>query len=82
MRIRREDAYQAIIRAPGVCYHQVDRALDDPRQLLTVHGWSELAALERFRREVSPRLEAALARLGASVDRFTGIVVAEHDLGT
>ena len=75
-----EDSYQAVGAMPGICYHEVNRAVDDPSHFLTVHGWVTLADLERFRRDVGPRLEAAVTDLGAVVDLFTGVVVAEYRL--
>jgi quinol monooxygenase YgiN len=74
-----EDSYQAVSAMPGVCYYQVGRSFENPSRFLAVHGWSALTDLERFRRDASPDLEAVLATLGGAVDRFTGVVLAEHD---
>ena len=73
-----EDSYEAIRATSGICYHELNRAVDDPSHFLIVHGWSTLADLERFRGDVGPRLEAAVTDLGAVVDLFTGVVVAEY----
>ena len=78
----RGDAYEEAIRAPGLRCLQLDRALAAPSLSLTGRGWAALDDLERFRREVAPRHEATLAGIGASVDRFTGDVVADTNLIT
>ena len=78
----REESFQAVSAMPGLCYHEVNRAVDDPSHFLTVHGWSTLADLDRFRAGVGPRLRAAEADLGAVVDLFAGVVVAEYRVPT
>jgi hypothetical protein len=42
------------------------------------HSWRRLDDLERFRRQAGPAHERHLATLEATIDRFTGALVAEY----
>ena len=74
----REDVYRAIAGMPGIVYQTLNQGVDDPSRFLSVHGWAALADLGRFRAEISPPLEGVLTTLGALVDLFTGVVIAEY----
>lgn len=50
----------------GYCY----QGRDNPDYYLTVRGWDSPAALERFLRDMAPRVTASLRGLGATVDHY------------
>lgn len=67
------------IRAqPGVISHEIYRSVDVPRTYLVSHSWRRLEDLERFRRETGGAHDERLATFGATIDRFTGALIAEY----
>jgi quinol monooxygenase YgiN len=63
---------------PGLISHEIYRSVDSPRTYLVSHSWRRLEDLERFRREAGPAHAQRLAALGATIDRFTGVLIAEY----
>jgi heme-degrading monooxygenase HmoA len=70
-----------VIPSPGLVCHEVYRTLKRPSVYVVMHRWRDFADLDQFRRETSPRLERTLADLGATLERFTGQLVAEFPIG-
>jgi quinol monooxygenase YgiN len=67
-----------VVASPGLIHHQVFRTLKSPPEFIVIHQWRQLADLEQFRGETGPRLERTLDGLGATVEWFTGNLVAEY----
>jgi quinol monooxygenase YgiN len=67
-----------VIPSPGLICHEVYRTLKRPPEYIVVHRWQRLADLERFRQHTSPGLQRSLDELGATLERFTGHLVAEY----
>ncbi|MCC7371574.1 MAG: antibiotic biosynthesis monooxygenase [Chloroflexi bacterium] len=62
--------------SPGLISHDVFRAGAQAGQLVIVHGWESLAALEAFRTDTRERHGEILNPLLTSVERFVGSVTA------
>jgi hypothetical protein len=45
-----------------------------------VHRWRHLGDLERFRQDTDRREDQRLSELGATLERFTGVLVAQYPL--
>ena len=45
-----------------------------------VHRWRHLVDLERFRQDTGRRQDQRMAELGATLERFTGVLVAQYPL--
>ncbi len=72
------DGRAQTITAPGLIAHEIYRSLVPPRTYLVVHSWRHLTDLERYRQRAGPEHERRLAALRATIDRFTGALVAEY----
>ena len=66
--------------APRAVAHDAYRTLKAPPRYIVVHRWHQLADLERFRRDTSQREDRRLSELGATLERFTGALVAQYPL--
>jgi quinol monooxygenase YgiN len=73
-----EDAHREVKSADGLIRRELFRSRTHVGQLLLVHSWRSLADLERFRARYSAQAE--LARLGATVERFTGMLTTEFSV--
>jgi quinol monooxygenase YgiN len=71
------ETHQRIERSPGLLAHEVFQVGEEPGALLGVHSWRSLRDLERFRAEDGPGYGAALAELGVTITRFTGLIAAQ-----
>ncbi len=58
--------------APGFVLRYFGQDEDEPTRLILLRGWESLAALEDFRRDVAPHLEAEWFKHGTTVERFMG----------
>lgn len=72
-----KEAHQQIERSQGLLSHEVFQVGAAPGSLLGVHSWRSLRDLERFRSEDGPGYGAALAELGVTITRFTGLIAAQ-----
>ena len=75
-----QQARTEVIPSPGLISHEAYRTVTSPPDFIVIHHWEHLGDLERFRRETSPRLEGTLTDLGATLERFTGHLVAEYPM--
>jgi heme-degrading monooxygenase HmoA len=73
----RQQGQADVIPSPGLVGHELYRTLEHPPIYVVMHRWRDFADLDRFRRDISPRLQRTLADLGATLERFTGQLVAE-----
>lgn len=64
--------------APGLVSHEVYVTTDPPITYLSIHSWRLTSDLQRFRSETGALNERRLAEVGATLDRFTGALVAEY----
>lgn len=62
----------------GLVSHDVFRVGMQPGQLLIVHGWTSLDALEQFRTLTRPRHRELIEGLGVATDRFTGTIAVQY----
>jgi heme-degrading monooxygenase HmoA len=69
-----------IIASPGLISHEAYRTLKTPPRYIVVHRWRHLGDLERFRQDTGRREDQRLAELGATLERFTGVLVAQYPL--
>ena len=66
--------------APGLISHEVYVTTEQPMMYVSLHSWRHLSDLQRFRTEAGPLNEQRLAEVGATLERFTGGLVAEYPL--
>lgn len=66
--------------APGLISHEIYVTTERPTLYLSVHSWRRLTDLQRFRDEAGALNETRLAEVGATLERFTGALVAEYPL--
>jgi quinol monooxygenase YgiN len=73
-----DDIRYDVEASEGLVSHDVFRVGKQPGQLLIVHGWTSLDALEQFRRRTRPRHRLLIEGLFVATDRFTGTIAAEY----
>jgi quinol monooxygenase YgiN len=66
-----------MLALPGLVVFDVYRTLKQPPCFVVLHRWRQRADLERFLQVTAPRLSQQLVEVGATVERFTGILAAE-----
>jgi quinol monooxygenase YgiN len=62
----------------GLVSHDVFRVGKQPGQMVIVHGWTSLDALDDFRVRTRPRHRDLIEGLGVITDRFTGTIAAHY----
>lgn len=62
----------------GLVGHEVFRVGQMPAELLIVHSWTSLDALEQFRIRTRPRHRVLIEGLGTVTERFTGTIAAQY----
>lgn len=71
---------QELRDAPGLVSHEIYVTTGPAVTYVSVHSWRQLSDLQRFREEAGIFNEQRLAEVGATLDRFTGALVAEYPL--
>ena len=66
--------------ARGLLSHEIYVTPGPPVVYLSIHSWRHLADLHQFREEGGRLNEQSLAEVGATLERFTGALVAEYPL--
>ena len=69
--------HRAVEQVPGLDCREVYREQATAGHILLVHQWQSMADLDRFRAAEALRGEATLQELGATTERFTGVLAAE-----
>jgi quinol monooxygenase YgiN len=69
---------QDVESSEGLLGHEVFRVGVRPGQLLIVHSWASMDALEQFRAETRPRHRMLFQGLGTMRERFTGTIAVQY----
>lgn len=73
---------QELRQAVGLVSHEIYVTIGPAVTYVSLHSWRQLSDLQRFREEAGQLNEQRLAEVGATLDRFTGALVAEYPLTT
>ena len=71
------EQHRVVEQVPGLVCREVCREQASAGHILLVHHWQSMADLDRFRASEALRGEATLQQLGATTERFTGLLAAE-----
>ena len=81
------DALEAVIlgevrrdveASDGLISHDVFRVGKQPGQMVIVHGWTALDALDQFRQRTRPHHRELIEPLAIATDRFTGTIAVQY----